>query len=141
MQDQKCNAVQIGGEGGIRTHGEREPTAVFKTAALNHSATSPLTRLSGHKPRISSPFSQLCLIGGRITLPTSCAPSAMNIAGASRPKASSLGGVEEGVLQMSGWLIVGLSAAALNPVPAAAPQLTQVDVTTQTYTAPPADPW
>ncbi len=30
-----------GGEGGIRTHGEREPTAVFKTAALNHSATSP----------------------------------------------------------------------------------------------------
>ena len=30
-----------GGEGGIRTHGGREPTAVFKTAALNHSATSP----------------------------------------------------------------------------------------------------
>jgi len=65
----------------------------------------------------------------------------MNIAGASRPKASSLGGVEEGVLQMSGWLIVGLSAAALNPVPAAAPQLAQADVTTPTYTAPPADPW
>ena len=35
-------AGQIGGEGGIRTHGGREPTAVFKTAALNHSATSPL---------------------------------------------------------------------------------------------------
>src|SRR5688572_29585640 len=31
-----------GGEGGIRTHGELAPTAVFKTAALNHSATSPL---------------------------------------------------------------------------------------------------
>src|SRR4051794_36423794 len=30
-----------GGEGGIRTHGGREPTAVFKTAALNHSATCP----------------------------------------------------------------------------------------------------
>src|SRR5205814_2328430 len=30
-----------GGEGGIRTHGELAPTAVFKTAALNHSATSP----------------------------------------------------------------------------------------------------
>jgi hypothetical protein len=30
-----------GGEGGIRTHGEVAPTAVFKTAALNHSATSP----------------------------------------------------------------------------------------------------
>ncbi|MDB5669918.1 MAG: lytic murein transglycosylase [Alphaproteobacteria bacterium] len=31
----------FGGWGGIRTHGEREPTAVFKTAALNHSATHP----------------------------------------------------------------------------------------------------
>ena len=30
-----------GGEGGIRTHGGLPPTAVFKTAALNHSATSP----------------------------------------------------------------------------------------------------
>ncbi len=30
-----------GGEGGIRTHGRVSPTAVFKTAALNHSATSP----------------------------------------------------------------------------------------------------
>ena len=30
-----------GGEGGIRTHGRLAPTAVFKTAALNHSATSP----------------------------------------------------------------------------------------------------
>ena len=33
--------VEPGGEGGIRTHGELAPTAVFKTAALNHSATSP----------------------------------------------------------------------------------------------------
>jgi hypothetical protein len=32
----------LGGEGGIRTHGELAPTAVFKTAALNHSATSPI---------------------------------------------------------------------------------------------------
>ena len=30
-----------GGEGGIRTHGTLPRTAVFKTAALNHSATSP----------------------------------------------------------------------------------------------------
>ena len=30
-----------GGQGGIRTHGELPPTAVFKTAALNHSATCP----------------------------------------------------------------------------------------------------
>jgi|SRR5690606_2642067 hypothetical protein len=31
----------LGGEGGIRTHGGRKPSAVFKTAALNHSTTSP----------------------------------------------------------------------------------------------------
>src|SRR3989338_7017231 len=30
-----------GGQGGIRTHGRLPPTAVFKTAALNHSATCP----------------------------------------------------------------------------------------------------
>ena len=30
-----------GGWGGIRTHGGREPTPVFKTGALNHSATHP----------------------------------------------------------------------------------------------------
>jgi hypothetical protein len=34
--------VANGGEGGIRTHGTLSRTAVFKTAALNHSATSPL---------------------------------------------------------------------------------------------------
>ena len=33
--------AQGGGRGGIRTHGELAPTAVFKTAALNHSATLP----------------------------------------------------------------------------------------------------
>jgi hypothetical protein len=31
----------IGREGGIRTHGTRERTTVFKTVAFNHSATSP----------------------------------------------------------------------------------------------------
>jgi hypothetical protein len=31
----------IGGWGGIRTHGGREPTPVFKTGALNHSTTHP----------------------------------------------------------------------------------------------------
>jgi hypothetical protein len=33
-----------GGQGGIRTHGELPPTTVFKTVALNHSATCPLCR-------------------------------------------------------------------------------------------------
>ena len=32
---------QIGGEGEIRTHGGVAPSTVFKTAALNRSATSP----------------------------------------------------------------------------------------------------
>ena len=31
----------IGGWGGIRTHGEFAPTPVFKTGALNRSATHP----------------------------------------------------------------------------------------------------
>ena len=30
-----------GGWGGIRTHGRLAPTPVFKTGALNHSATHP----------------------------------------------------------------------------------------------------
>lgn len=34
-------STRRGGRGGIRTHGELAPTAVFKTAALNHSATLP----------------------------------------------------------------------------------------------------
>ena len=32
---------KLGGEGGIRTPGTRKRSTVFKTAALNHSATSP----------------------------------------------------------------------------------------------------
>jgi hypothetical protein len=34
----------IGGRGGIRTHGTLAGTPVFKTGALNHSATLPLLR-------------------------------------------------------------------------------------------------
>ena len=41
-------SMQIGGQGGIRTHGELPPTAVFKTAALNHSATCPIQYLTVH---------------------------------------------------------------------------------------------
>jgi hypothetical protein len=37
--------VAPGGKGGIRTRGRLAPTEVFKTSALNHSATFPnLTR-------------------------------------------------------------------------------------------------
>ncbi len=35
---------RIGGWGEIRTHGRCEPTAVFKTAALNRSATHPIEK-------------------------------------------------------------------------------------------------
>src|SRR3546814_12873033 len=42
MPNQRLKAKgECGGWGGIRTHGEREPTAVFKTAALYYSATHP----------------------------------------------------------------------------------------------------
>src|SRR6266567_2282068 len=48
-----------GGEGGIRTHGRLAPTPVFKTGALNHSATSPdrIPLLQGHT---------LCKLCGRV---------------------------------------------------------------------------
>ena len=35
-----------GGGGGIRTHGGEPPTPVFKTGALDHSATPPIDRNS-----------------------------------------------------------------------------------------------
>src|SRR5690625_2965045 len=36
---------EVGGEGGIRTHGGIAATPVFKTGAFNHSATSPTNQL------------------------------------------------------------------------------------------------
>jgi hypothetical protein len=48
MQTAPEGAVSVcsrGGEGGIRTHGGIATTAVFKTAALNRSATSPWPRI------------------------------------------------------------------------------------------------
>ena len=41
LADRMTSAAKYGGWGGIRTPGEREPTPVFKTGALNHSATHP----------------------------------------------------------------------------------------------------
>lgn len=69
----------------------------------------------------------------------------MNIAGLTWALRFSLGGSEEDVLGMNGWLLVGLSAASLGAAtpPAAnqgAVQLAQADVTTPTY-APAMDPW
>ena len=45
-----------GGQGGIRTHGRLPPTAVFKTAALNHSATCPLFDVTPEKNARSIKF-------------------------------------------------------------------------------------
>jgi hypothetical protein len=42
VQDNKSN----GGEGGIRTPGTLSGTPVFKTGAINHSATSPRIRMN-----------------------------------------------------------------------------------------------
>ena len=47
----------LGGRGEIRTHGGREPTTVFKTVALNRSATLPIT-LTARMPDFSLPDSK-----------------------------------------------------------------------------------
>ena len=39
--ENRCFARQVGGEGGIRTHGPRKGTAVFETARFGRSRTSP----------------------------------------------------------------------------------------------------
>lgn len=41
--------VTFGGGGGIRTHGGREPSLVFKTSAFDHSATPPFVSEIGRK--------------------------------------------------------------------------------------------
>ena len=41
FQNISIKSMPNGGQGGIRTHGELPPTTVFKTVALNHSATCP----------------------------------------------------------------------------------------------------
>jgi hypothetical protein len=42
----ELSALKFGGKGEIRTHGQLSPSAVFKTAALNRSATFPLSKSS-----------------------------------------------------------------------------------------------
>ena len=40
----------IGGGGEIRTHGRDKPSLVFKTSALNHSATPPVAEIECRLP-------------------------------------------------------------------------------------------
>src|SRR5687767_1114606 len=46
-----CYRCEVGGEGGIRTPGPLSRSTVFKTAALNHSATSPGESILPRGPR------------------------------------------------------------------------------------------
>ena len=39
-------SISYGGRGGIRTHGTLAGTPVFKTGALNHSATLPAVEIA-----------------------------------------------------------------------------------------------
>jgi hypothetical protein len=42
----ELSALESGGKGEIRTHGQLSPSTVFKTAALNRSATFPFFQFS-----------------------------------------------------------------------------------------------
>src|SRR5436309_10357024 len=52
-RESEMRGTETGGRGGIRTHGRLAPTPVFKTGALNHSATSPDRQSIGAK---ATPF-------------------------------------------------------------------------------------
>ncbi len=49
-QAERGLVANSGGEGGIRTPGRVSPTPVFKTGAINHSATSPLLVVYSNVP-------------------------------------------------------------------------------------------
>jgi hypothetical protein len=50
----RCELAPLfGGGGGIRTHEDREVPAVFKTAALNHSATPPFYSIAPRAPAVN----------------------------------------------------------------------------------------
>ena len=51
--------LEIGGGGGIRTHGTLASTTVFETAPFDHSGTPPLLKLQGFSGRQMGEFLQL----------------------------------------------------------------------------------
>src|SRR3989339_1348074 len=80
------------GEGEIRTHGGVAPTTVFKTAAFNHSATSPriiMKPISGYEqffPPAAGLRSLTCLPLGRHSLrDTAAFPAFLNHFGGRDP--------------------------------------------------------
>ena len=58
------------GEGGIRTHGRRKPSEVFKTSAFDHSATSPM--IEDQAEILSAPPIQGRRASGMTMLPSGC---------------------------------------------------------------------
>ena len=62
----------FGGEGGIRTHGRRKPSEVFKTSAFDHSATSPMIEGSDQAEILSAPAIQGRRASGMTMLPSGC---------------------------------------------------------------------
>src|SRR3954447_1758808 len=80
-----------GGRGGIRTHGGLAPTAVFKTAALNRSATLPTlwSCLANHQfAKPQQPIRSHCAIGVGLRARSIAAQSvrAGNLAAATRAR-------------------------------------------------------
>src|SRR5262245_8119893 len=59
------------GEGGIRTPGAVSRTAVFKTAALSHSATSPASSAPFGRRHSISRRRSVCRVSGRFAYPVS----------------------------------------------------------------------
>ena len=53
-RNQGAKYAEKNGEGGIRTLGRVAPTSVFKTDALNHSATSPYLHSNNFSGRVAS---------------------------------------------------------------------------------------
>ena len=62
----------LDGEGGIRTHGRRKPSEVFKTSAFDHSATSPMIEGSDQVAILSAPPIQGRRASGMRMLPSGC---------------------------------------------------------------------
>ncbi len=112
-----------GGEGGIRTHGRLAPTAVFKTAALNHSATSP---------------AEFCL--SRVG--TGRARRALNQAGGIGFRRPRLGRHEEYVLSAFGrWIFAGVAAASLAASSEQAPAQYAQTYGQPSYVSAPSNTW
>jgi hypothetical protein len=51
--------LEFGGSGEIRTHGGRKPSSVFKTGALNRSATLPMTAIISIMKNLATIFSKI----------------------------------------------------------------------------------